>query len=114
MFVFYFFLDLSESINESMAGEKKAVTSRKLLERKSRKKNGFKKSNNVSFETSTTMETDRVKRIKKTFNNDDDPLRLFLRSPETKKLLTIAEEKDLFAQIQAYLRRMSSNNYTSF
>lgn len=103
----------SESINESMVEEKKTVGSRKLLERKSKKRNVLKKSNNVPFGASTAMGTDKVKRIEKTSDNND-PLRLFLWNPETKKLLTIAEEKDLFAQIQAYLSRMSSNNCTSF
>ncbi|XP_028556214.1 RNA polymerase sigma factor sigF, chloroplastic isoform X2 [Dendrobium catenatum] len=89
----------SESSTESMIGEKKAVRSRKLLERQSKKRNVFKNSSNVPSVTSMATDNVKVKRIDKIFDNND-PLRLFLWGSETKKLLTIAEEKELFAQIQ--------------
>ncbi|XP_020592218.1 RNA polymerase sigma factor sigF, chloroplastic isoform X2 [Phalaenopsis equestris] len=88
-----------ESVAESMVGLKEAVRSKKFLERKSKKRKELKKSNSSAIETSAAMGTDKVKRIEKTFDNKD-PLRLFLWGPETKKLLTIAEEKDLIARIQ--------------
>lgn len=89
----------SGSINESEIEWRKAVQSNWISKRHFKKRKIFTKSNNIPFGTSTAMGTDKVKRAEKKFDIND-PLRLFLWGPETKQLLTITEEMDLFAQIK--------------
>ncbi|XP_010907040.2 RNA polymerase sigma factor sigF, chloroplastic [Elaeis guineensis] len=87
------------SIKEVMA-----VRSKRLLERRSKKRKVGKNSNNVAREVSKLMTSDMKEKIDKGLINQNDPLRLFLWGPETKQLLTVKEEKDLFVQIQDVVR----------
>ena len=89
------------SIKEVMA-----VRSKRLLERRSKKRKVGKNSNNVAREVSKLMTSDMKEKIDKGLINQNDPLRLFLWGPETKQLLTVKEEKDLFVQIQVCLLQM--------
>lgn len=90
--------DPSGSTCENSIEGKTTLRSIRLPKRQSKKRKVFTKSTNVPSGTSTGM-TDKVKRIDKFFDNNN-PLRMFLWGPETKQLLTITEERDLFVQIQ--------------
>lgn len=91
------------SILDISIKEEVAVRSKRLLERHSKKRKFGKNPNNVACEVSRSMTTDMNKKIGKGLD-PNDPLRLFLWGPETKKLLTVKEEKDLFVQIQDLMR----------
>lgn len=82
-----------------------AVRSKRLLERQSKKRKVGKNSNNVACEVSKPTSMDINKKTDKGLDQND-PLRLFLWGPETKQLLTVKEEKDLFVQIQVCLLQM--------
>lgn len=79
--------------------EETTVRSKKLLERQSKKRKIPKKPRDFDFEITSSIDEDISKKIDKGLDSSD-PLRLFLWGPETKQLLTIKEEKDLFVQIQ--------------
>ncbi|XP_038979558.1 RNA polymerase sigma factor sigF, chloroplastic isoform X2 [Phoenix dactylifera] len=83
--------------------EEVVVRSKRLLERRSKKRKVGKNSKNVACEVSKSMTTGMNKKIDKGLD-PNDPLRLFLWGPETKQLLTVKEEKDLFVQIQDLMR----------
>lgn len=83
--------------------EETTVRSKRLLERQSKKRKVPKKQNNVAYEVSSSTGTDIIKKIDKGLDSND-PLRLFFWGPETKQLLTVKEEKDLFVQIQDLMR----------
>lgn len=71
------------------------VRSKRLLKRQSKKLESF-----ILVDTRSAAEIN--KKINRSLDSND-PLRSFLWGPETKQLLTVKEEKDLFIQIQACL-----------
>lgn len=78
--------------------EEKTVRSTRLLERRSKRRRVTK--------LNVVVHERRAESQRKTIEAFDpnDPLRLFLRSAETKQLLTVEEESDLIAQIQDLMR----------
>lgn len=78
-----------------MIEEKMTVRSKRLLKRQSKKLKSF-----ILGDTRSAAEIN--KKINRSLDSND-PLRSFLWGPETKQLLTVKEEKDLFVQIQASL-----------
>lgn len=80
--------------------EEKKVQSTRLLERRS-KKRGVPNSKVLVHETQISRNVDVKSKIREGFDSND-PLRLFLGSPETKQLLTVKEESELIAQVQVH------------
>lgn len=80
---------------ETVIEEKMNVRSKRLLKRQSKKLKSF-----ILGDTRSAAEIN--KKINRSLDSND-PLRSFLWGPETKQLLTVKEEKDLFVQIQASL-----------
>lgn len=78
----------------------KIVKSKRLLERRSKKRKASKSPSSIGYEVASLKSIDISKKIDKRLDSND-PLKLFLRGPETKQLLTLKEEKDLIIQIQA-------------
>ncbi|CAL5334736.1 unnamed protein product [Camellia sinensis] len=78
--------------------EEKTVRSTRLLERRSKRRR-VTKLNVVVHERRAELQ----RKTSEAFD-PNDPLRLFLRSAETKQLLTVEEESDLIAQIQDLMR----------
>ena len=97
----------STSLADSSLGKSNIVRSRRLLERRSKQRKA-PKSKILDEESYLARKSDvqgRLhveKKIKEGFDQND-PLRLFLWSPETKQLLTREEESQLFAQLQVSL-----------
>lgn len=82
--------------------EEKTVRSRRRLERRSRKRSVPELKSMVQ-ETSSSRKVDLKRKISEGFD-PNDPLRLFLRSPETRQLLTAKEESVLIAHIQDLIK----------
>ncbi|KAL7265062.1 hypothetical protein ACSBR1_002921 [Camellia fascicularis] len=78
--------------------EEKTVRSTRLLERRSKRRR-VTKLNVVVHERRAELQRKTIEAF-----DPNDPLRLFLRSAETKQLLTVEEESDLIAQIQDLMR----------
>ncbi|WOK98981.1 RNA polymerase sigma factor sigF, chloroplastic [Canna indica] len=78
------------------------IRSKRLLERQSKKRKVPKNLKNYVYK-STRLPSRISKKIDKTLDSND-PLRLFLRDPETKQLLTVKEEQELFTQVQDLMR----------
>lgn len=95
--------DLNGFTQEIVLEDETLIRSKRLLERRSRKRKVPKKPDYVVSEVSSAMIAELNKKIEKGLNTDD-PFRLFLWGPETKQLLTVAEEKDLFLHIQELMR----------
>lgn len=81
----------------SLSKEQRTVKSTKLQDRRSKKRRVPKHVTTIHETYNRGKDTRR-----KTSENFDpnDPLRLFLWGPETKKLLTVQEESELIVQIQ--------------
>lgn len=99
--------DLSNSLSSGSLvniplEEEKKVQSTRLLERRS-KKRGVPNSKVLVHETQISRNVDVKSKIREGFDSND-PLRLFLGSPETKQLLTVKEESELIAQVQALMK----------
>ncbi|URD82943.1 RNA polymerase sigma factor [Musa troglodytarum] len=95
------FLGFDEGSNDdTFFKEETTVRSRKLLERRSKKRKVSRNPNNFVHHGASSMTINRSKKIDKSLDSND-PLRLFLSGPETKQLLTVKEEKNLFAKIEA-------------
>ncbi|MED6156753.1 hypothetical protein PIB30_017363 [Stylosanthes scabra] len=98
----------STSLAETSVGKNKIVRSRRLLERRSKQRK-VPKSKFLDDESYLARKSDLQgrlqveKKIKEGFDQND-PLRLFLWGPETKRLLTSEEESQLFAQLQDFRR----------
>lgn len=88
------------SNDDTFFKEETTVRSRKLLERRSKKRKVSKNPNNFVHHGASSMTINQSKKIDKRLDSND-PLRLFLWGPETKQLLTVKEEKDLFVKIEA-------------
>ncbi|KAL4306357.1 hypothetical protein AHAS_Ahas16G0170200 [Arachis hypogaea] len=98
----------STSLADTSIGKNKIVRSRRLLERRLKQRK-VSKSKFLDEESYLARKSDLQgrlqveKKIKEGFDQND-PLRLFLWGPETKKLLTSEEESQLFVQLQDFLR----------
>lgn len=79
-----------------MIPEKPTVKSGRRLERQS-KRRAPKKLDTIFPDISRPAEIS--KKSKKSLDSSD-PLRLYMSDPETKKLLTLKQERELFVQIQ--------------
>lgn len=99
-------MDVNRFTEEVAINEEKMVRSKRRLERQSKRRKVPKKPENAVYEVSGPMIVDLKKKLQKALNTDD-PFRLFLWGPETKQLLTVKEEKDLFLNIQACLHSLS-------
>ncbi|CAL9206714.1 unnamed protein product [Musa hybrid cultivar] len=98
------FLGFDEGSNDdTFFKEETTVRSRKLLERRSKKRKVSKNPNNFVHHGASSMTINQSKKIDKRLDSND-PLRLFLWGPETKQLLTVKEEKDLFVKIEDLMR----------
>lgn len=89
------------SLISSLSKEGRTVKSTRLQDRRSKKR---KKPKHVTtiHETSNSRGKDSRRKTSENFD-PNDPLRLFLWGPETKKLLTAQEESALIVQIQVCL-----------
>lgn len=76
----------------------KTVRSTQFLERRSKKRK-VSKPKVTNHETYNSRKASVKKKLSEGFDRND-PLRLFLWGPETRKLLTAEEEFELIAQIQ--------------
>ncbi|WOL10694.1 RNA polymerase sigma factor sigF, chloroplastic [Canna indica] len=94
-----------ESTNDTFIKEKVAIRSGRLLERRSKIRKVSKNPEFFDYDGvgTTTRATNRIKKIDRG-HDPNDPLRLFLLGPETKQLLTVKEEKELFAHTQDLMR----------
>ncbi|XP_047308555.1 RNA polymerase sigma factor sigF, chloroplastic-like [Impatiens glandulifera] len=88
------------SLPEFLHGEK-VVRSTRLIERRSKKRNGSKYNVTVGENSNSLNENSRKTRASFDLN---DPVRMFLWGPETKQLLTRKEEDDFFDQIQNLMK----------
>lgn len=82
--------------------EVKTVRSTRFLERRSKKRK-VSKPQVTNHETYNSRKASVKKKLSEGFD-PNDPLRLFLWGPETRKLLTADEEFELIAQIQDLIR----------
>ena len=76
------------------------MRSTRLLERRSKKRRVPNRK--VTVHENKSSRRAEVQRKIKEGHDPNDPLRLFLWGPETRKLLTVKEESDLILQIQVY------------
>lgn len=90
------------STDSTFTNRQVTIRSGRLLERRSKIRKVSKKSDNFDYDVASPRATNHIKKINKSLDSND-PLSLFLRGLETKQLLTIKEEKDLFTQIEACL-----------
>uniref|UniRef100_A0A1D1ZHW8 RNA polymerase sigma factor rpoD n=1 Tax=Anthurium amnicola TaxID=1678845 RepID=A0A1D1ZHW8_9ARAE len=91
------------SAKEIVSVEEATVRSKQLLERRSKRRRVPKKTTVISDATAYSISTEMSRKMSKGLNKND-PLRLFLWGPETKQLLTLKEERDLFNKIQDLMR----------
>lgn len=91
--------------------EEAAVRSGRLLVRQSKKRRVPKTPKADLHEFSSLGMTDKNRKISSRNFDPSDPLRLFLRGPETKQLLTAKEERDLSVQIQAFSDSFLENEF---
>lgn len=82
--------------------DKRTVRSTRLLERKTKRRR-LPKSNLEVQENNHPGRSEVQRKIGEGFN-PNDPLRLFLGEPETRKLLTAKEESELIVKIQELMR----------
>lgn len=76
------------------------MRSTRLLERQSKiRKVPHSK---VTIPEKHSLEREEIRRRINEEYDPNDPLRLFLGGPETRKLLTVEEESELIVQIQVY------------
>ncbi|MQL87276.1 hypothetical protein Taro_019798 [Colocasia esculenta] len=91
------------SAAEHIRVEEATVKSKRFLERRSKRRRMPKKATTViNNSAARSVSTEMSKKISKGLDAND-PLRLFLWGPETKQLLTVKEERDLFNKIQAHI-----------
>ncbi|KAL8168040.1 hypothetical protein V2J09_009539 [Rumex salicifolius] len=90
---------VSTRLQNTSSVEEKIVRSTRLQERRAKKRKVSKLK--VDLETKSTKKKDLDKKLKEGYDQND-PLRLFLWGPETRKLLTLEEECQLISQIQEF------------
>jgi len=91
---------------EPSIGRNKTVRSTRLLERRAKQRK-VPKSVVKDDETHLTRKDVSQERVRKEKNineefDQNDTLRMFLRGPETKQLLTLEQESELISQIQVF------------
>lgn len=94
--------------------EEATVRSKRLLERRSKKRRMPKNPKAVIHKVSSRRTKDRDKEMNNKDFDPNDPLRLFLWGPETRQLLTAEEEYDLSVQIQAFSNSYFKNDFVGF
>lgn len=102
------FILASASLADSSLGKNKVVRSTRLKERRSKQRK-VSNSKVLDEERYFTKKSDVQRRLRveeklKEGFVGNDALRIFFRSPETKKLLNPEEESQLIAQIQVFLK----------
>lgn len=80
--------------------EKIFIRSKRRLERQSKKRKVPKIPKYLDHRVTTRSAAEVNKKVDISIDSND-PLKLFLSGPQTKKLLAIKEQKELFIQIQA-------------
>lgn len=108
-----FFLFASLDVEDSIIGkeiliDEPTIRSKRRLERRLKKRKASKKPSDDVYKVASSMAMNISKKLHKN-HNQNDPLGLFLGLPETKQLLTVKEEKVLFAQIQACISPILSS-----
>ncbi|XP_039138442.1 RNA polymerase sigma factor sigF, chloroplastic [Dioscorea cayenensis subsp. rotundata] len=97
-------LDVEDSIiGKEILIDEPTIRSKRRLERRLKKRKASKKPSDDVYKVASSMAMNISKKLHKN-HNQNDPLGLFLGLPETKQLLTVKEEKVLFAQIQDLMR----------
>ncbi|GMI96590.1 RNApolymerase sigma-subunit F, SIGMA FACTOR 6 [Hibiscus trionum] len=108
-------LDLDDSLSESLGSansstlpveEQEALTVRSTRHFERQSKRRRRQSKFTVSETYSSRKTNVRKKSSGSFN-PNDPLRLFLRGPETTQLLTAKEESELIIQAQDLMRLMN-------
>ncbi|GMI71227.1 RNApolymerase sigma-subunit F, SIGMA FACTOR 6 [Hibiscus trionum] len=108
-------LDLDDSLSSSLGSansymlpveEEEAVTVRSTRHFERQSKRRRRQSKFTVSETYSSRKTNVRKKSSGSFN-PNDPLRLFLRGPETTQLLTAKEESELIIQVQDLMRLMN-------
>ncbi|XP_078442306.1 RNApolymerase sigma-subunit F [Wolffia australiana] len=77
--------------------------SRRLLERRSRRRRRSPSSNTATVSTPLAISAEISRKMSRGADTND-ALRFFLWAPETRQLLTVKEEKELFKKIQELMR----------
>ncbi|XP_072957868.1 RNA polymerase sigma factor sigF, chloroplastic [Typha angustifolia] len=95
--------DPKEFCKDILTREEVIIRSKRISERRPKKRKVSKNLDNFIYDVPSLKNTNMSKKIDKSIDLND-PLRLFLWGPETKQLLTIKEEKELFVQIQDLIR----------
>ncbi|KAL6638627.1 hypothetical protein ACP70R_023738 [Stipagrostis hirtigluma subsp. patula] len=97
-------MDPDHSYEELLSKGQVFVRSKRLLERRSKKRNAPRaSSNDVLCSVVNSKKKEKSKKIGRVLD-PDEPFKLFLRDPETTEFLTAKEEKQLFSQIQNLMK----------
>ena len=96
-------VDTNHSYKELLSKGQVFVRSKRLLERRSKKRNAPRASSNEVLCTVVgSKKEEKPKKVGRVLD-PDEPFKLFLRDRETTEFLAAKEEKHLFSQIQACL-----------
>nr|CAB3492376.1 unnamed protein product [Digitaria exilis] len=96
-------VDPDHSYKELLNNGQVFIRSRRLLERRSKKRKATRgSSNDVLCSVVNSKRKDKSKKFGRVLD-PDEPFKLFLRDRETTEFLTAKEEKQMFGQIQACL-----------
>lgn len=96
-------VDTDHSYKELLNNGQVFIRSRRLLERRSKKRKATRgSSNDVLCSVVNLKRKDKSKKFGRVLD-PDEPFKLFLRDRETTEFLTAKEEKQMFGQIQACL-----------
>lgn len=107
-------MDPNQSYEELLTKGQVFIRSKRLLERRSRKRNAPRaSSNDVLCSVVNSKKKEKSKKIGRVLD-PDEPLKLFLRDRETTEFLTAKEERHLFSQIQARLNILPSLAHRHF
>lgn len=91
------------SYKELLSNGQVFIRSRRLLERRSKKRKATRgSSNDVLCSVVNSKKKEKSKKFGRVLD-PDEPFKLFLRDRETTEFLTAKEEKQMFGQIQACL-----------
>ncbi|XP_062213098.1 RNA polymerase sigma factor sigF, chloroplastic-like isoform X2 [Phragmites australis] len=97
-------VDLNHSYEQLLSKGQVFIRSKRLLERRSKKRNAPRSSSNdVLCSVVNSKKKERSKKIGRVLD-PDEPFKLFLRDRETTEFLTAKEEKHLFSQIQNLMK----------
>ncbi|KAJ4979903.1 hypothetical protein NE237_010683 [Protea cynaroides] len=84
--------------------EEVIVKSKRLLERRSKKRKVLKPKFDDSWASNSSLKKADIQKKIRAGYDSNDPLQFFLSGPEKKQLLTVKEEAELVVQIQELLR----------